>query len=215
MEFKALDKAKRRYRVASSSFAAMQISDNHRELADHWYIFLHAAKGIYTTLEQGAKATPQARQWFGEMTKVRKNDPLLRYVSEARNDDEHGIEENTELRKSALKIGVATPGSSRAMIDQFGNTFINCGTAYYIEGGNPNQENLPVVQSLDGKPVYSIFQPERIILKPVHDRGRNQYNPPTTHMGKKLETGGPVEVAELTLNYLEKLIAQAEGFRKP
>lgn len=215
MYSKALEKAQRRYRVASASFEAMQAAEDYASLADQWYIFLHAAKGIYTTLEQGAKATPQARQWFGKMDRERKNDPLLRYVSEARNDDEHGIEENTEFKKSSLRLGVSAPGSSKAMTDQFGNMFINCGTIYDFEGGNPSQPNLPVLQSLDGKPIHSVFEPARIILKPVRDRSKNQYDPPKSHLGNDLQTDGPIEVAELALKYLEGLLSQAAGFHRP
>lgn len=215
MKANALDKAMRRYRVARSSFESMRNTESYVELADKWYIFLHAAKGIYTTLEQGAKANPQAMQWFGGKNRERRGDPLLRYISEARNDDEHGIEESTELVRSSLQLGVARPGSSQILRDQFGNTFANVSAAYHIEGGHPRMKNLPVLQALDGKPVHSIFNPEKVVLKSVRDRSRCEYQPPKFHMGAALKTDGPIEVADLALRYLEGLLSEAESFRVP
>jgi hypothetical protein len=193
----------------------MQKAERYAELADHWYVFLHAAKGIYTTLEQGSKATPQARQWFGLKNQERKNDPLLRYISEARNDDEHGIEENTEIRPSRLALGERKPGASRAMRDQFGNTFVDCGAAYEFEGGVPNRASMPILSPLDGKLVHSSFTPSRIALKPVRDRSLRCYPPPKFHLGRALQTDGPIEAAELTFTYLFGLVAEAESFHKP
>lgn len=117
MEVKALKKAQSRLRVASLSAAALDNTAGYDDFTDQWYIFLHAAKGIYTVLEQGAKSSPQARQWFGKKNQERKDDPLLRFVCEARNDDEHGIEQGFEVRPQSLSLGVGEAGASRVLRD--------------------------------------------------------------------------------------------------
>ncbi|MEQ1883291.1 MAG: hypothetical protein ABL878_20240, partial [Burkholderiales bacterium] len=96
MDGKALTKARRRLNVARTAAAALDQAPDFDAFSEQWYVFLHAAKGVYTTLEQGAKTSAQSRQWFAGKNAARKNDSLLRYVSEARNDDEHGIEEPIE-----------------------------------------------------------------------------------------------------------------------
>lgn len=138
-----MQKARRRYRVAEASANALQNAPSYEAFADQWYIFLHAAKGIYTILQQGSKATAQAKQWFGGKNEERKKDPLLRYVTEARNDDEHGLEESTAVQPGSLELGVAAPGASAIMRDQYGNTFANCGIAWRIDGARPGMMNLP------------------------------------------------------------------------
>src|SRR3546814_16981731 len=80
MNPKALHKAQLRLRVASKTAADLKDCKTYGEFSDAWYIFMHAAKGIYTMLEQGSKPTPQGRQWFGGKNKERKDDPLLRSV---------------------------------------------------------------------------------------------------------------------------------------
>ncbi|WP_242139949.1 hypothetical protein [Sphingomonas sp. TREG-RG-20F-R18-01] len=213
MNLLALEKAKRRYRVAKSSSEALESTTTYENFADHWYIFLHAAKGIYTTLEQVSKSSAQAKQWFGNKNKNRKHDPLLRYVTEARNDDEHGIEESTEVTPSYLYLGVAEPEASSIMRDQFGNTFVNnVGAAYYFEGGHPGIANLPQLTSMDGKTVLNVFTPSKIVLKTVHDRSGQAFHPPKVHLGKYLKDGGPVEVATLLIRYLDRLISEAADF---
>ena len=58
---------------------------------EHWVDFSVAWKSAYNKVEQAAKDTPQERQWFGSVKNERKHDPLLRYLFEARNDEEHGV----------------------------------------------------------------------------------------------------------------------------
>lgn len=215
MDSKALRKARLRYNVALSNAQALQTTTSFEDFSQHWYVFLHAAKGIYTTLEQGAKATPQARQWFGRKNQERKDDPLLRYISEARNDDEHGIEDAVERAPSKLEFGVSDPDFSAFMRDQRGNTFAGSGAAVTFVGKMPTADEMPDLTPLDGKPVKIVFTPERPVLKAVHDRMRRSYDPPTDHLGKQLKSGSPQEVARLTVDYLADLLQEAEGFCKP
>lgn len=169
-----------------------------------------ASKGVYTTLEQGAKISPQSRQWFGRKNQERRNDELLRYISEARNDAEHGVEQGVEFKRQSLSLGVSDKNSSRIMQDQWGNTFINCGTAWTIDGGHPEMKNLPILTPLDGKPIKSVHQPDRIVLKSVMDRSRKVYPPPTTHLKRQIESNSPLEISSLTVKYLEALLEEAK-----
>lgn len=214
MNCNVLLKAQSRLRVLQSAVHDIENSKTYSEFCDAWYTFLVASKNIYTVLGNGAKATQESRQWFGAKNKERKQDPLLRYVIEARNDDEHGIEFSTEYAPPELALGVKKPGSSSHMVDEFGNTFHNClGTFWTFQGTMPAK--IPEIRSLDGKPVYSEYRPATAKLRRVHDRSGNPYDPPKTHLGKNLPDGSPLTVAKLMGEYLAKLIAEAEGFHKP
>jgi hypothetical protein len=62
---------------------------------------------------------------------------------------------------------------------------------------------------LDGKPVAVAHAPERIVLKAVKDRTGKTYSPPLEHLGRKLISAAPRDVARLTLDYLGALLKEA------
>jgi hypothetical protein len=214
MDHKALKKAQMRFEVAQVAAEALRHVQTFKDFAIQWYLFLHAAKGVYTTLEQGAKISAQSRQWFGRKNQERKKDPLLRYVSEARNDDEHGIEDAINLFPSVLHVGGNAPGASRDMVDPWGNRYVDCGPMR-VESESFTPPPMPLLRPLDGKPLAVEFTPARAVLKPVHDRERRRHNPPTEHRGKPLQSGSPQEVADLMSAYLAELLAEAEGLSTP
>lgn len=56
---------------------------------DHWYGFLTNFHGFFTVLEQAAKPSRNSMDWFSEVKKFRRDDPLLLYLHKARNLEEH------------------------------------------------------------------------------------------------------------------------------
>ena len=213
MDEKALNKVQLRLRVAQNAVSSFANCETYEAFREAWYVFLHAAKGIYTTLEQGAKKTPQARQWYGAKDRFRKNDELLRYITEARNDDEHGIEESTQYVDQETRLGVLAPGHSNEVTFGDGNIITGCGTAVLIVGPPPS--DMPQLHALDGKPVLNINTPAHARLVNVHDRSGNPYRPPSAHLGAPLIDVSPSAVANLMITYLETLVSEAAGFRKP
>lgn len=162
---------------------------------DAWYTFLTATKNIYESLKKGANGTtPQSRQWYGSKARERKDDPLLQYVYEARNADEHGLSSSVKRNPGSVRLGVARPGFSSAL--QFDGVI-----------GGPNT-NLRVT-SLDGKPIAVGVTLPHVILVPVRARGNRVHHPPAIHLGKPLPSNLPVPVAELALTYLVNLVEEA------
>jgi hypothetical protein len=189
-------KARSRLRVAEKAFAELQKAKSHEEFSDTWYTFLTAAKNIYTALENGSKASPKDRQWFGAKKAERQNDELLQYLFQARDDDEHGLESVTEEATKAMTVGEFRPG--------FSNSF-------YIDSITPgkNGPNIKGVVSFDGRPVL-IERRTHTVLKTVVARGNIEYPPPRTHLGQALEVNYPIPIARRALVYLSKLVAEAE-----
>jgi hypothetical protein len=66
------------------------------------------------------------------------------------------------------------------------------------------------VTSLDGKPVLVQKTPAHAALIAVTGRGGVKYDPPTSHLGKQLDSNLPLPVAQLGLAYLESLVGEAE-----
>jgi hypothetical protein len=193
MDPRAITKTQSRLRAAGKAISDLENSKHYTEFSDTWFVFLTAWKSVYTVLEQGSKVMPRSRQWFGNQSAIRRNDPLLQYLYEARNDDEHGLGEVIEHVRGQLNIGVSRPGFSSAV--RFDKPIGQGITATSLD-------NLPVL-------VEGILPHAK--LTRIHGRGRN-YDPPTIHLGTPLISNLPIPVAKLGLAYLERMVAEAEGF---
>lgn len=193
----AVSKAKARLAIVTQQIASIEDAKSHEEFANHWYLFLLSAKNIYTMLEQGAKASAQSRQWFGGKKQERREDPLLQYLFQARDDDEHGIGEVTRLEPGRTRIGVNAPGASNAM---------------RVSGFSDGQGRMHIteLQSYDGKPIAVQSVPYRSVLAPVQGRG-GIFEPPTMHKGAPIKDTSPLGVAKLCVEHLAGLIVEAEG----
>lgn len=212
MDHRAIEKAKSRLRVAKKALSDLRKVETFSDFADSWYIFLTSAKNIYTVLEQGSKATAQSRQWFGAKKQIRKDDPLLQYLYEARNDDEHGLGSSISPQPERHEIGVAKEGYSNSMVlngGPFQNVTVSgCGTAVVFEGGPPPVGLL--VTALDGKPVLARRTPATTVLAQITARGNRIYSPPEKHLGKEITNNSPIVVADLAIFYLSGLLEEAE-----
>lgn len=119
MNLNAITKAESRLRLATQQLESCSNAANHNDFADAWYLFLVAAKNVLTTLEQGAKSSAQSRQWFGAKKQERKDDPLLQYLFQARNDEEHGLADVTKLKAGYFAIGGFDPSGESSSAVSF------------------------------------------------------------------------------------------------
>lgn len=197
MLLKAVEKAKSRLRTAQSQLERIESAESYDDFSDNWYLFLVAAKNVLTMLEQGSKDTPQCRQWFGGIKERRRSDPLLQYLFQARDDDEHGIADVTKLEPSQLLIGKAAPGYSNSISMSFTTD------AY----GRPTFHKL---ESHDGLPVLIEEHGEHAVLMPVTGRGGVTYQPPAEHLGQPLPDKMPVTVGKAAVSWLASVVDEAE-----
>jgi len=161
---------------------------------DTWYTFLVAAKNVYTALEQGSKSDPKDRQWFGGVKSIRRSDPLLQYLFQARDDDEHGIEAVTEFVPGSVGIGVAKEGySNHIHIESIENGV--------VKG----------MRSLDAKPILIEETLPHMKLLTVTARGNVKYNPPIMHLGKSITDTSPAGIAQLAFAYLQSVVEVAKS----
>lgn len=193
MDKAAVIKAEGRLRLATKHANAISACKSHDEFADTWYQFLVTYKNVYTALEQGAKASPQSRQWFGAKKIERRDDPLLQYLFQARHADEHGIESVTQFVPGSVAIGVRKPGFS-------GSVRIN-----------GSLETGMLVESMDGKPVLVEHTNPHSRLVAVTGRGPVVYPVPVEHQGKPLPDPFPATLAGLAVAYLSALVEDARS----
>lgn len=147
-----------------------------------WADFLMAANGVYTKLEQGSKGNEKSGCWFKRQRSNQKQDPLLRYLRQARNAEEHGIRRVTERVSSKIML---EPGGSISLESD--------GTQWIVKSAER------VVPALD-----------RVILVTVFGTTFNdRCDPPRRHLGQPLTNAAPQTVAALAITYLQSVLEEA------
>lgn len=188
----ALFKARQRLEKARDSLTRVQTAWDHKTFRFAWTDFLHAANSVFTILEQGARANPQSRQWFGGKKNFRRKDPLLSYMHQARNSDEHGIEDITRQTQASYEV----PSDSDRLVRP---TEIKDGQIVWAEVPG----DTGIVWITVG------FAVELIAVTDI--RFNTSVQPPKEHLGVTLVDESPQNVARLLLTYLECLIAEASA----
>ncbi|MEC5289151.1 hypothetical protein VSX64_15750 [Aurantimonas sp. C2-6-R+9] len=196
----ALPKCHDRLSKVKRSLQGCRSASDFEQFASHWSEFLIHSGGVLNILDAGADTTPQGRQWYGGVKREGRNDPLLQYMHQARNVEEHAVEPTAEYQHPSLGIG--GPGED-VYFDKF-----TLDTAFLK---NPEKEIVGRAwRPSDGKPPTITRTPGGPKLLPARDdRFKNTYPPPTEHLGKPLASDDPLAVAELYLAYLERLVEKA------
>lgn len=192
---RALEKSRSRLRNIDKAIRELDAGGTFEAFTDTWFSFLTAYKSIYTALEQGAKVSAQSRQWFGSKSSERRGDELLQYLYQARNDEEHGLENATKAVPGRATLEIVVPDSLQIDLS---NVAFHGNTARLSNG-----DTARVIENI----------PPHVILVPVQDRGRNEYRSPTTHLGIPIQDASPLGVARLAQTYMERVVKEAEGLK--
>jgi len=186
MNPEALIKARRRLEKMSAALEALRPPSTPDAVEAAWEDFIMAAGGLYSALEQGAKVNDKCKAWFGRRKHERKKDPLLRYVHQARNAEEHGIKRITQRNSSAITLG---PGAEVQLMSD--------GKSWKAENAKGDVKLLNDV----------------VVLIPVQDaRFGDWFDPPTSHLGQELKDASPLNIAALCLAYAQAMLAEAALF---
>jgi hypothetical protein len=191
----AIVQAKAKLEKARQAVAALANAKTLPEANSTWADFLHAAIGIYTKLEQGAKGSGPSNAWFGRKKHERKTDPLLRYIHQARNADEHGLEAITSVDLPTFSVGG-------------GGTY----DTKVIEGGP--LPHLEITYRSGPPPQVTFTGPRLKLVRVKDDRYGDHCDPPTIHLGVAIADQSVLNVATLGLAYLEATLLE-EAIRLP
>ena len=196
----AIDKAKQRLDKSKSAIASLEAKPRDRgEAAALWTDFLLAHNSVFSCLEQGAKTESRSRQWFGKKKRERREDPLLQYLHQARNADEHGIAPIARFQPPTARILEGT-GNPETIKD----IRVSADTIK-IQYDDTNG-NVPHIR---------ITSPAVYLVPVTDERYGMTFDPPTEHLGKQLENNYPLTVAKLGFAYTENLINEAEQLTLP
>ena len=87
---------------AEASLEHLRASKNFPEAASAWSTYLQNTGNFLHVLEAWCKLTPQRRQWYGNVRREGRKDPLLLYMYQARNAEEH----ETSLCSVEVPVGI-------------------------------------------------------------------------------------------------------------
>jgi hypothetical protein len=195
MKRNAIEKARNRLERAREAFGRIEASRDFQSFEPAWTDFLTATNSIYSILEQSSKGDVRDRQWFGGKKRERREDPLLQYVHQARNADEHGAEPVSAYEPGGFFIGKR-------------------GESVHIKRmvTGPSGVQEISLEPVDGAlPTIGLIVP-RVKLVPVRDeRYGDTFNPPTEHLGRPLDDTSAKGVAALALRFHEALVDEAES----
>lgn len=195
MKRPAVEKARARLSRASESLSLIEASDSYESFQSAWTDLLIHLNSVYSILEQGSRGNGKSEAWFGRKKNERRTDPLLQYVHQARNSDEHGIEPITKLEPGGIGIGVA--GES-----------VHIERMTFDGRGNMNA----IINPIDGKyPTVRIRGPRATLIPVKNAQFGDTFHPPTEHLGEKLTDTSPTAVARLAYSHHAKVIEEAEN----
>lgn len=178
--------------LAQGCIDAMNRAATLDDFERQWKLYLHHVERCFSKATAHFQKSPKWGGWHGKYVAIRKEDPLLMYLVQARGADEHTVEDIVEKTFSRMTID-APPGSKTLHIKRL-----------VIKGGAITELDTP------GGSIVK-HEPARTRLLPVVNRGR-KYEIPTSHLGKKLDPENVPELARIGVEFYRSFLAAAEAF---
>lgn len=176
-------------RAAARAIDCMKNAKSLEEFEAEWREFLTCLEKVWIKVERSCqKVRNKFEPWQGKYHALRRKDMLLRYLKQARDADNHSIQDFTKI----------VPGSR-------GIRFVNPQGGYVKHMEISDGE----IVSYDGDPIIIKDQAPQLVAVPVKNNGE-WYNPPTSHLGKPVMTHHPVALAELGLSFYENYVNEVE-----
>ncbi len=157
---------------------------------DAWKEFLGRLERVWNKGESHFGKSPKWNGWKGQFEGLRKTDPLLSYLVNARGADEHTVNEIVGREHGGIGINPAE------------------GNSLYIEHMEINNGNIFIKSP---QKIRVDFIPAKTTLLPVTNRGR-VYPVPTSHLGNPVDPMNVIAVADVGAQFYEHFLVKAEEF---
>ena len=160
------------------------------EYEEHWKEFLRRLERGWSKAHAHYGKSRKWNGWQGRVDGLRRTDPLLSYLVNARGAEEHTVNDITTRHPGRIGINPAE------------------GNSLYIER---MEVNNGVVSISSPQNLRIEFTPGRMGLLPVTNRGRT-YATPTSHLGNSIDPHNVSAVASMALRFYEHVLRDAEAF---
>lgn len=182
--------AKMELEAAKLALSSMRSAKSMDEFEREWRQYLNAIEKLWQKTERCCQSVrSQFQPWQGTFHRLRKKDMLLRYLKQARDADNHSIQDVTvmEAGGTALRFMNPSGGYIKHMV---------------INNGQ--------IVTYEGDPAVIEHHPPRPVAVPVKNNGE-WYNPPTSHLDKPVASRHPVHLAELGIDFYSKYLVEVES----
>ena len=145
-----LKHSKAELRAASRAIEAMNLADSMDRFESEWREFLTCLEKVWTKIERTCQPQRNSFQpWQGQFQALRKKDMLLHYLKQARDADNHSIQDMTAIKpgETTLSFEGSRGGTIRHLKIQDGQI-----VAY---------EGDPIVQKTTPPPRPNWTKPQR------------------------------------------------------
>src|SRR3989344_582778 len=187
-----LDGCSRDLDIAETAIAKMSVATTLSEFQPAWQDFLFRIERAWEMTERQLRGRAGFQQWNKRYSALRKKDPLLHFLSQARHAETHGISD-TVGKPLELQLR-----------DKYGRKFDFRGSR-----GEIKDDVLTI--DLQSQHPAEDFDVSVVPTKPVLVRFINRgkwYNPPTSHLESRLTDIHPVEAARLGLAFYRAFIGE-------
>ena len=168
----------------------MRNSTSLDEFEENWKIFLRHIERVWNKAANHYGKSPKWSGWKGKYEQLRKKDPLLSYLVNARGTEEHTVNEIVSGEPGGIGINPAE------------------GNSLYIEHMTLNKGNIYIKSP---QKIRVDFIPGKIKLRPLLNRGR-KYPVRESHLGNKIDPNNVIEVAEQGASYYKNFLNNAESY---
>lgn len=181
--------SKAELRSALRAIEGMKEAETMEDFEEEWKQYLTCLEKVWAKVERTCKPQQNTFQpWQGKFQALRKKDMLLRYLKQARDADNHSIQDLTAIKPGQMTINFPS-GSGR--IDHL-----------YIDNSR--------VVSYSGDPMIETVTPPHPIAVPIRNNGV-WYNPPTSHLGNNVPNLHPITIAELGIEFYSNYLEEVEN----
>lgn len=175
--------------AAAKAITGMRDAKSLDEFETQWRSYLNAIEKLWQKVERCCQHVRNAFEpWQGVYHRLRKKDMLLRYLKQARDADNHSIQDVTKIQ----------PGRR-------GYRFVNPIGGYIKHMEIRNGE----VVHYEGDPMVVEETPPHPVAVAIKNNGE-WFNPPTSHLGQPIKTQHPLLLAELGLKFYSEYLDETE-----
>ena len=178
--------------LAKTYIEAMKASKSRVDFEANWKSFLHCLERVWYKANAFYRTHQSWNGWKGKYCKLRKEDPLLSYLQNARSAEEHTVSEIVHIKPGG--IGIKPAKGNDLYIDEMriidGKVFIRS----------------PQILKL-------VSIPSRIRLLPIVNCGIT-YPVPSRHLGKPINPDNVAEIAKAAIDFYQQFLNEAELFFK-
>ena len=174
---------------AQETLEKLKTESNLEEFEKHWRDFLNYLDKCWEkSKKEGLIYKNKFEPWNGKFANLRRNDPLLQYLEQSRDADNHSVQELIMRKTSVIKI-TADEGDS------------------YIESVRIIDGKLSVSGKGD---IQTEYEEPRIVCKAISNRGK-PYPLPSYHRGKPIKKNDDAyTLGSLALSFYKKYLEQLE-----